>query len=482
MYSKIYFFLCLIFLGACEQIEETSFIRFKADFQVPQVVRVKEPILFQASEGSTGAQSFLWKFGDAKRQSSNATLPTFAYDTIGEYTSTLVVEMNKKQGLQKDSAKQKIFVLPPTADANSGLYAQTNLGTGAGKDDIAMSFVRTTAGGFYVVAQTDLNKILVTRLKADLSGKDWQYEIDDLGASPIYPKSIIETSDRGCLITGYTEAGIGDSDAFVLKLDKDGLEEWRNTETNSSNYERYNDAIEMSNNRYLIAGSIGKNPNSAVAVLHILDAEGDYLNKMEYTSFKNFHVSRLRTFNSEYFLVGKYLEQPAVLHTSDNLFYKALSTVNIAGEANNLAQLQGGNFFLTGRGYTKGNPTLEDSTSFAFGARFDAITGAPYSWLSTAKMYRERYIDAFQPDQNTLVAVGEHYNPLSDKDLLFTKINPQNGKTTAVRLLGDLSEHRPVQTYFDGTSLYILATTRESISDKNSRYDVCIVKTTLSIF
>lgn len=478
--KKILLCLLLSLCIACDKIDEINYISFKAGFKAPQVVRVGEKIVFEPNETTTGAQNFLWKFGDRKKQTSIEKSPTFAYDTIGEYTSSFLVEMNKKNGLQKDSAKQKIFVLPATSDITSGLYTQTNLENVVGVDDIAMSFAPTTAGGFYVVAQTNLNNILVAKVKPDLSNTDWAYTIDDFGASPIYPKSIIQTSDRGCLITGYIEANIGDSDAFVLKLDENGVEEWRNTETNSSNYERYNDAIEIDSNRYLLAGSIGKNPSSAVAVLHIINDNGDYTNKVEYNNFKNYQVSQLKRYDNEYFVVGKYAEQPAVINVNENLFYKAISTINIAGEANSLAQLQNGSFFMVGRGYTKGNANLEDSTSYAFGARFEAITGASYSWISTTKMYREKYIDAFEKDQNTLIAIGEHFNPLSDRDLIFTKINSQNGKATSVRLLGDLSEHRPAQTYFDGTNIYIFATTREVISDKNSRYDICIVKTKLA--
>ena len=300
--KKLLLCFLLPLLVACDKIDETNYISFKAGFKAPQVVRVGEKITFEPNETTTGAQSFLWKFGDNKKQTSTEKTPIFAYDTIGEYTSSFLVEMNKKNGLQKDSAKQKIFVLPTTHDPSSGLYTQTELkdedgeAIGIGVDDVAMSFAPTTAGGFYVVAQTNLNSILVAKVKANLSDTDWIFGIDDLGASPIYPKSIIQTSDRGCLITGYIEANIGDSDAFVLKLDENGIEEWRNTETNSSNYERYNDSIEISNEQYLLAGSIGKNPSSAVAVLHLIDANGDYTNKVEYSNFKNYHVSQLKKY------------------------------------------------------------------------------------------------------------------------------------------------------------------------------------------
>lgn len=477
-------------LLACQKIDSIEYISFKAEFEAPQVVRVGEPINFQTNATTTGAQNFLWLFGDKKKTTTDVRNPVFAYDTIGKYTATLYVEMNKKTGVKKDSAKKTIFVLPTTYNASSNLYAQETVGSTFGIDDVAMNFVRKADGGFYVLSRRDLNSIVITKLKADLTlDAPNPFIVELFGNSPVYPKSIIETSDGGCLVVGYNEFGVGDSDAFALKMSSAGAVEWFNAETNSSNYERYTSAVELANGNFVVAGSIGKNATSAVPILHTIDDNGDFVNKIEVGQYKNCHINQIRYINNSFIikkfvLVGKYAEEPMMMTLDQNLQFNSISKINLTGEAYSMEVLQGNKIFVAGRGYTKGNENLQDSTSFAFGARFDAITGATPAWVSRAKMYREHYVDAFVAgnDVDNVFYVGEHYNPVSNRDLFFTKTDAQSGDIKKVRLLGDASDHRPVKVLYDATTgfVYVLATTREFVSEKNSLYDVCIVKTKLT--
>jgi PKD repeat protein len=485
--NRIVSFFCLVFvLLACQKIEETGFISFKAGFEAPQVVRVGEPIAFLPNESTTGAQKFIWKFGDKQKRTSTEQNPIFAYDTIGKYTALLSVEINKKNGLRKDSVEKTIFALPVTHETSSNLFTQHRTGSEYGVDDIAMSFAPIVGGGFFTATQRDLTNIVIGKLKADLSSNDWIYEFANFGNVPIYPQNIIATSDDGCLVVGYTEFGSGDSDAFVIKLNALGQIEWANFETNSSNYERYTGAVELDNGNFLVVGSIGKTPTSAVVVLHTLNDEGDFVNKSEVSAYKNCHVHQLKKIdsgtNDNYLMVGKYADQPMVMQFYDNFALKALSRLNISGEANAVQVLEGGNIFISGRGYNKGNAAFEDSTSFAFGARFESITGSPPKWFEQTKMYREKYIDCFPLDNNNIICVGEHYNPLSREDVLLTKINARDGNAKGVRLLGDISDHRPIQAHYNSLDgfLYVFCTTREFIADKNSLYDMCILKMKLS--
>jgi hypothetical protein len=488
--KKYLYTLLGLSLLACQKIDSIDYIPFKAGFQAPQVVRVGEPITFQTEVTTTGAQNFLWLFGDKKKTTTDAQNPIFAYDTIGKYTATLYVEMNKKTGVKKDSAQKTIFVLPVTHNLASNLYQQETVGSVFGLDDVAMNFVRKSDGGFYVLSQRDLNDIVITKLKADLTlDAPNPFIVELFGNSPVYPKSIIETSDGGCLVVGYNEFGLGDSDAFALKMSSTGAVEWFNAETNSSNYERYTSVVELANGNFVVAGSIGKNATSAVPILHTIDNDGDFVNKIDIGQYKNCHINQIRYINNSFIikkfvLVGKYADEPMMMTLDQNLQFNSFSKINLTGEAYSLEVLQGNKIFVAGRGYTKGNDNFQDSTSFAFGARFDAITGVTPTWVSRAKMYREHYVDAFVAgtDLDNVFYVGEHYNPVSSRDLFFTKTDAQGGDIKKVRLLGDESDHRPVRVLYDATDgyLYVLATTREFVTEKNSLYDVCIVKTKLT--
>ena len=480
--------ICLsLFFLACQKIEEINYIPFQAGFTAPKIVRVGELVAFTANTSTTGAQNFFWKFGDIKKRTSQEENPLFAYDTIGEYIASLRVEMVKKNGVRKDSSTQKIFALPTTYSSASGLYEQFTYGGNFGIDEISMDFTATTDGGFAIVAQQNLHTIYVTRLNADLQlNPTWTtFEFNEFGNAPVYPQSIIQTSDNGFLIVGYIQSGIADSDAFILKLNQNGAIEWRNTETNSSNYERYTDVLETpAKNEYVVVGSIGKTSNTSLVVLHKIDAQGDYIAKAEISNYKNCHAHQIKQKkdDTDYFITGTYTEQPVIINVNAALALKGITRMAFVGEAKEITFLTGNDVFITGRGYTDGSETLEDSTSYAFASRFDAINGAAQNWTSKAKMYRERYVDAFELNTTNIICIGEHYNPNSGRDLLFTKINAQNGKITKVSLLGDEADHRPVQAIYNAVTgyVYVLATTPELISDKNSRYDICIVKTKIA--
>jgi hypothetical protein len=76
------------------------------------------------------------------------------------------------------------------------------------------------------------------------------YENEDLG------HSLIQTSDGGYVIAGYTKSfGAGDWDVYIVKLDATGNLQWTRTIGGPENEDLSNSLIQTSDGGYAIAGS-----------------------------------------------------------------------------------------------------------------------------------------------------------------------------------------------------------------------------------
>jgi hypothetical protein len=90
-------------------------------------------------------------------------------------------------------------------------------------------------------------------IKADKNGKEeWKKTFG--GAEDDVGSSAQRTSDGGYIITGYTKSyGDGEEDAWLIKMDKNGKEEWKKT-FGDAYYDRGNSAQQTSDSGYMIAG------------------------------------------------------------------------------------------------------------------------------------------------------------------------------------------------------------------------------------
>jgi hypothetical protein len=145
-------------------------------------------------------------------------------------------------------------------DANGKLeWNQTYGGT---KSDIARSLVETSDGGYALTGYTrsfgagDYDFWLV---KTDRYGNiKWNQTYG--GAFNDLAHSLIKTSDGGFALTGYTISfGAGPADFWLVKTDSNGNMQWNKT-YGGANYDRANSLVETSDGGFALAGSSGSGP------------------------------------------------------------------------------------------------------------------------------------------------------------------------------------------------------------------------------
>ncbi len=107
---------------------------------------------------------------------------------------------------------------------------------GGSNTDIAYSIKQTSDDGYIVVGETYSyeGKKDIWALKLDENGSvEWQqlygssYNNNTLAPVDDIPYSVQQTSDGGYIIVGESESEDGYADIFVMKLDKDGIDEWQ---------------------------------------------------------------------------------------------------------------------------------------------------------------------------------------------------------------------------------------------------------------
>jgi len=133
---------------------------------------------------------------------------------------------------------------------------------GGPKDDVGTSLIQTSDGGYVIAGSTisfsevDAFKrdVDVYVVKLDANGNlQWTKTIG--GPKDDYGISLIQTSDGGYAIAGYTKSfGAGYDDVYVVKLDAHGNLQWTKT-IGGKYYARGHSLIQTSDGGYAIAGS-----------------------------------------------------------------------------------------------------------------------------------------------------------------------------------------------------------------------------------
>ena len=131
---------------------------------------------------------------------------------------------------------KRIFIITIVLIICGSLYAQPDtLWTktyGGMDDDLAYSVVQTADGGFILAGLTEsygMGGFDVYLIKTDETGEmDWTRTYG--GTSPDWGMSVIQANDGGYVIGGSTMSfGHGEWDAYVIKTDAIGNEEWYRT-------------------------------------------------------------------------------------------------------------------------------------------------------------------------------------------------------------------------------------------------------------
>ncbi len=139
-----------------------------------------------------------------------------------EKGSVIVVGLTRSYGLGRDD------VLAMKVDAHGKVLWKKTFGHK--RQDIAYAVVRTTDGNYVAVGQTrsfsKLGDPDVYAVKFDTDGNlIWERHFG--GEMQDFAKCAVATGDGGVLLAGASES-FGDSylDAYIIKIDKNGKEEW----------------------------------------------------------------------------------------------------------------------------------------------------------------------------------------------------------------------------------------------------------------
>jgi hypothetical protein len=127
---------------------------------------------------------------------------------------------------------------------------------GGKKDDEGVSLIQTSDGGYAIIGSTKSfgaggDDVYVVKLDAH-GNLQWTKTIG--GPDREEANSLIQTSDGGYLIAGYTESfGAGRADVYVVKLDANGNLQWTKT-IGGPESETGKSLIQTSDGGYVIAG------------------------------------------------------------------------------------------------------------------------------------------------------------------------------------------------------------------------------------
>jgi hypothetical protein len=143
-----------------------------------------------------------------------------------------------------------------SVEADAAMWSQTYGGT---SDDYGRSVVQTSDGGYAIAGYTWSYGAGITDvwlIKTDASGTaQWNQTYGGTGEDVGY--SVVETSDGGYAIAGETQSyGAGQYDVWLVKTDATGTVQWNQTYGGTWNDYGYS-VVQTSDGGYAIAGWTG---------------------------------------------------------------------------------------------------------------------------------------------------------------------------------------------------------------------------------
>ena len=268
------------------------------------------------------------------------------------------------------------------------------------------------------------------------------------------------------IVGNYFDAE-GANDAFIIKLDKDGKEVWRNRLATIDN-EIYKDVLEAPDNSIIVLASI----NASNIQLDSYSPAG-VLTKS--TSFGETHVpeSMLLSTTNKIVVSGTNNKvTPFVLQTDLSFTQEKFQNLQLTGEVRKIIQLNDGAFAVAG------SKTEVDSSQRALVAKIDA-NGLGTVWQASPLEYSKKastevFLDVVESGQNLLL-VGTHNNSLSQNDVILCKYDVSAGNSAqlqAIKIYGGNGNDFGRQLILDNTNLYFIGETNSFGSGQRDIYFV----------
>lgn len=454
LFNTILFTLLLLAVTACETFFEVPFVALKASFTPSKtLVQVGDTILFV--QQSTVSNRFQWNFGDATI--STEANPIKIYQNNGRFNVKLVAI--KDDGFTKDSLTRSILVLPRTL-ANKDT---TTIGVAAADEvgfAIAPIFDASNIGiGFLLVSRENLNTLVLTRTSTDFIPQE-VIKFSNFGQGILYPKSLIQTADGGFVIVGYFGYNTNENDSFILKIDKNGSEEWR--VINATGRDEVYQSIARVNNSLVVAGTVGEfdsfGSKKSKILLDFYSPNGVLQSTNQ---FGNNWTLQEMLFSSrgEYIIAITEGDKPSLLQFNSSFELQFKLSMPFKGKGVGVNQLSSGDFILVGE------KEHRPDSSTAFIAKINQF-GA-IDWVKDQNAYyKESLIDAIEIDK-AIYTFGTHYNPITKKDILVMKYSEQ-GELLKMRLIGGKKDDEAfdIQKTLDNR-FYMLGSTQNFGAGKN---------------
>ena len=152
--------------------------------------------------------------------------------------------------------KKYIFLLLITLPQISSTQIKFQLTIGGNNGDYATSIIQTTDGGYAIAGYTSSfgagnSDFYIAKLDG-IGALQWTKTVGGNGNEEAY--SIIQTADGGYAVAGYTDYyGAGGSDFFIVKLDGTGATQWSRTVGGTVNEYAYS-IIQTTDGGYAVAG------------------------------------------------------------------------------------------------------------------------------------------------------------------------------------------------------------------------------------
>jgi len=271
-------------------------------------------------------------------------------------------------------------------DTNGNVaWAKTLGGTGY---DRFYSIINSTDGGVVVAGHTNSfgagnNDMYVAKFDS-VGNLKWNRTIGDTGND--YANSIVQTSDGGYLIGGYTTSFSSYGELYIVKLDSSGNLNWAKA---YSNYvvdaNTTSCSIARCGNDYLVASvNDSSNRSDKVSVLKIDSAGNVKLSKLTtkispgFISYGGIRMIQLKNGNYAILTSSVYLETDVVVLVIDSLCNvlaaKAIENgTDFEVYQGDIAATSNGGFIVTGGYY---NPNDIHSAANLFTMQFNSVANA----------------------------------------------------------------------------------------------------------